>query len=118
MLPSLGTMMELGGGKNTVNDGLKFLVQWNARKQNAMERKLIETNHEKKKNLTPFKNEGGKVISLTPVGCHDTFESAGSKSTFNELTVSAERCEGEKRHRRRKSNSNKKFSFSMNMWCH
>jgi len=41
--------MELGGGKNTVNDGLKFLVQWNARKQNAMERKLIETNHEKKK---------------------------------------------------------------------
>jgi len=24
MLPSLGTMMELGGGKNTVNDGFWF----------------------------------------------------------------------------------------------
>jgi len=100
MLPSSGTVMELGMVKI---QSMMILVQWNARKQ----RQQLKEKDKPPRNKNASKNERGKVISLSPVECHDAFECwIGVEA--QQVAVSAEKCEGEKRHRRRKSNSNKK----------
>jgi len=103
--------MELGMVKI---QSMMNLVKWNARKQDAMKKqRLIE---KEKKNAENENNSIGNSPDTSRMSrCFPMLHDVGID--VQRVAVGAEKCEGEKRHRRRKSNSNKKFSFSTNMWC-